>query len=64
MTYTAMHWGVYRPRVAGGKLLGMDPAEWDADPSPIGRSIAEGIVAPCRVRRPAVREGFLRARGA
>jgi biotin/methionine sulfoxide reductase len=64
MTYTAMHWGVYQPRVAGGKLLGMDPAEWDPDPSPIGRSIADGIVAPCRVRRPAVREGFLRARGA
>ncbi len=64
MTYTATHWGVYRPRVAGGRLLGMDGAEWDADPSPIGQSMVDGITAPCRVRRPAIREGYLRARGA
>jgi biotin/methionine sulfoxide reductase len=64
VTYTATHWGVYRPRVAGGRLVGMDGAEWDADPSPIGQSMVDGITAPCRVRRPAIREGFLRARGA
>jgi biotin/methionine sulfoxide reductase len=64
VTYTATHWGVYRPRVEDGQLIGMDGAEWDADPSPIGQSMVAGISAPCRVRRPAIREGFLRARGA
>jgi biotin/methionine sulfoxide reductase len=61
---TSTHWGTYRARVAGDRLLGLDPVSWDHTPSPIGQSIAEGIVAPCRVRRPAVREGFLKDRGA
>ncbi len=64
MSYTATHWGIYRPRVQDGRLVGMDGAEWDADPSPIGRSMIEGITAPCRIARPAVREGFLRGRAA
>lgn len=58
--FTATHWGVYRPRVADGRLTALDPAPWDAAPSAIGRSVVDGIDAPARIRRPAVREGFLR----
>lgn len=61
---TSTHWGTYRARVAEDRLVGLDPVSWDHTPSPIGQSIVEGIVAPCRVRRPAVREGFLKGRGA
>ncbi|MHA7061429.1 molybdopterin-dependent oxidoreductase [Azospirillum argentinense] len=58
---TATHWGVYRPRVERGRLTALDPMPWDADPSPIGRSMVEGITASSRIRRPAVRAGWLRA---
>jgi biotin/methionine sulfoxide reductase len=61
---TSTHWGTYRANFAGGKLVGLDPVPWDPNPSPIGQSILEGIRAPCRVLRPAVREGFLKRRSA
>ncbi len=61
---TSTHWGTYRARVQGDKLVGLDPVSWDRNPSPIGQSIVDGVVAPNRVRRPAVREGFLKSRGA
>lgn len=57
--YTATHWGVYRPIVHGGRLREMRPAEWDGDPSPIGASVPGAVDGPVRVRRPAVRAGFL-----
>ena len=61
---TSTHWGTYRARVEGGKLVGLDSVPWDRNPSPIGQSIVDGVTAPNRVRRPAIREGFLRGRGA
>lgn len=61
MGLTSTHWGVYRPIVEGGRLTGMRPAAWDTDPSPIGQSIPGAIDSPTRVRRPAVRRGFLDA---
>ena len=60
---TSTHWGVYRTRSVGGRLV-LDPVEWDPDPSPLGRSMPEGVVAPCRVLRPSIREGFLKHGGA
>jgi biotin/methionine sulfoxide reductase len=42
----------------------MEPVAWDSNPSAIGHSMPEGIAAPCRVRRPAIREGWLRHRAA
>ncbi|MEG3062800.1 MAG: molybdopterin-dependent oxidoreductase [Comamonas sp.] len=59
MAFTSTHWGNYRPVVRNGKLTGMEPAPWDTDPSPIGQSIPGAIDSPTRVRRPAVRRGFL-----
>jgi len=63
MTFTSTHWGVYRTRVSEGRLAGLDPVEWDEDPSSLARSMPEGITAPCRIARPAIREGFLKSRG-
>ncbi len=64
MTFTSTHWGVYRTRMSDGRLTSLDPVEWDQDPSPLARSMPEGITAPCRIARPAIREGFLKSRGA
>ena len=60
MSLTATHWGIYRPLVEHGRLTAMEAVAWDADPSPIGRSMVDGITSPSRILRPAVREGFLR----
>ena len=59
MSFTSTHWGAYRPVVTDGRLTGMEPAPWDTDPSPIGRSMPGAIDSPTRVLRPAVRRGFL-----
>jgi biotin/methionine sulfoxide reductase len=59
MSLTSTHWGVYRPVVERGRLVAMHAAEWDGDPSPIGHSIPGAIDSPTRVRRPAVRRGYL-----
>lgn len=56
---TSTHWGTYRTQVAGGRLVSVEPVPWDRQPSAIGHSLVDGITAACRVRRPAVREGFL-----
>ncbi len=61
--YTSLHWGTYRPQVRDGKLQALLPAEWDRDPSPIGASIPGAIDSPSRIRRPAVRQGFLERPG-
>ncbi len=61
MPLTSTHWGVYRPVVEHGRLVAMRPAEWDAAPSPIGASMVGAVDSPTRVRRPAVRRGFLDA---
>lgn len=62
MTYTSTHWGAYRPVVQQGRLAAMQPAPWDSDPSPIGQSMPGAIDSPTRIRRPAVRRGFLDAK--
>ena len=58
MTYTSLHWGAYCPRVENGRLVEMQPAEWDRVPSPIGASLPGAIDSPTRIRRPAVRQGY------
>src|SRR5579862_6949310 len=58
--YVTTHWGVYKPRVQDGRVVPMDAAEFDPAPSTIGSSMVDGITAPARVRRPAIRKGFLR----
>ncbi|CAM3203786.1 biotin transporter BioY [Pseudomonas floridensis] len=63
MSFTSLHWGVYRPHVVNGKLHALQPAEWDKDPSPIGDSVAAAITSPTRILRPAVRRSFLERAG-
>ena len=58
-TFTTTHWGSYRVEVEQGRLVGVHPVAWDRHPSPIGQSLPDTVHGPSRVRRPAVREGFL-----
>ena len=58
-TFTTTHWGSYRVEVEQGRLVGVHPVAWDRDPSPIGQSLPDTVHGPSRVRRPAVRAGFL-----
>ncbi|MCU5771673.1 molybdopterin-dependent oxidoreductase [Erwiniaceae bacterium BAC15a-03b] len=59
-----MHWGTYRVRTENGQLTGIDPVEWDRNPSAIGQSLTAAVQGPVRVKRPAVRLGFLQNRAA
>jgi biotin/methionine sulfoxide reductase len=56
---TTTHWGSYRLHVEQGRLIGVSPVPWDRHPSPIGHSLPDTVHGPSRVRRPAVRAGFL-----
>ncbi|MEM7526186.1 MAG: molybdopterin-dependent oxidoreductase [Pseudomonadota bacterium] len=53
------HWGTFRARTAGGKLLDVEPWEGDPDPPAIGPGIEDAISHPTRIARPAIRESFL-----
>lgn len=53
------HWGAFSARVQDGKLTGVDAFGADPEPSPLLASIPDGLTADCRVRRPAVRRGWL-----
>lgn len=64
MILTSTHWGAYHAQVSGGRITAMEPVPWDSNPSAIGQSVPEGITAPCRVRRPAIRKGWLEHRAA
>jgi len=56
---TSTHWGVYDVRVENGRIAEILPFDKDPDPSPIGQSLVDGITAPARVLRPAIRRGYL-----
>lgn len=56
----ATHWGTYRPEVQDGRLVGIRPFERDSDPSPVGQSFVGAVDGPTRIRRPAIRRGWLK----
>lgn len=58
-----MHWGTYRVTTDDGKLTAVSPVAWDSNPSRIGQSLPGAVQGTSRVRRPAVREGFLKGGG-
>jgi len=58
-----MHWGTYRVTTDDGKLTAVSPVAWDSHPSRIGQSLPGAVQGTSRVRRPAVREGFLKGGG-
>lgn len=53
------HWGNYRVLVEDGKIRGVRPAEYDPNPSPIGRSLRDALDPDCRIPQPMVRAGYL-----
>jgi biotin/methionine sulfoxide reductase len=60
---TSSHWGAYRVTTRDGRFHDVRPFEADGDPSLIGGAMADFMDTSTRVRRPAVRAGFLRKRG-
>lgn len=54
-----MHWGTYRVTTEDGALTAVAPVEWDRNPSEIGQSLVGAVDGSSRVRRPAVRLGYL-----
>ena len=63
MTIHGSHWGAFRPRVEGGRLVEAVPFEGDTDPSPLLRSMPGAVHARNRVTRPAVRGSWLDGSG-
>lgn len=53
------HWGAYEIAVRDGRIAGVVGFAQDTDPSPIGRSLVDGVDHPARVDRPVVRRGWL-----
>ncbi|MGI3163773.1 molybdopterin-dependent oxidoreductase [Pseudooceanicola sp. 200-1SW] len=58
------HWGSFRAEMEGGCPRRLVPLAQDPAPSPLGQSMIEGLDAPARILRPAVRASFLAAREA
>ena len=59
MPLTSTHWGAYEVSTSNGRVTGLTPFAGDRDPSAIGPSMAELLDHPTRIRRPAVRRGWL-----
>jgi biotin/methionine sulfoxide reductase len=57
---TATHWGNFRVGLRQDGSLQVAPAQGDAQPSAIGRSLAQTRDANARIATPMVREGYLR----
>ena len=57
---TATHWGNFRVGLRRDGSLQVTPAQGDAQPSAIGRSLAQTRDAGARIATPMVREGYLR----
>lgn len=56
------HWGAFTAVVQGGRLVACEPFDRDSAPSPILRSMPGMVHSDLRIRRPAVRKGWLDAR--
>lgn len=55
----ACHWGAFSALVEDGRLVGVEPFAKDPEPPASLHAWLEGAYAPNRVRRPAVRRGWL-----
>ena len=56
---TATQWGVYDVEVLDGKITGVQGITADPAPAPMGQNILDGIQHDERIRRPAIRSGWL-----
>ena len=59
---TSSHWGVYEVEMAAGEAVALHPFKGDPDPSPIGLHMLAPELDRVRVRRPAIRKGWLEGR--
>ncbi len=57
--YTVMHWGTWQVESSEGELVAVKPVPWDKNPSRIGQSLPDAVTSQTRIRRPAVRAGYL-----
>lgn len=57
---TAFRWGIVRPVVKGGRIVGCKPFEHDYQPSVNLQGIAEMPYSTARIRYPMVRESYLK----
>ncbi len=56
---TAMHWGIYEAESNGRGGARLYPFGLDPAPSPIGLHVLDESVQRLRIRRPAIRKGWL-----
>lgn len=56
---TATQWGVYEVETDDEVIVGIKPIGHDPDPSPLGDALVDGVQHKLRVRRPAIRRGWL-----
>lgn len=57
------HWGAYWLRVAGGRIVGVEPMAFDRHPSTIIHSVPHRAESRHRIAQPMVRASWLRHRG-
>ncbi|MBN0763343.1 winged helix-turn-helix domain-containing protein, partial [Pseudomonas aeruginosa] len=57
--YTVMHWGTWQVESREGEIVAVKPVPWDKNPSRIGQSLPDAVTSQTRIRRPAVRAGYL-----
>jgi biotin/methionine sulfoxide reductase len=56
------HWGAFTALVENGRIVGCEPFVGDPSPSRMLESIVPSVYSERRIRKPAVREGWLRNR--
>ncbi len=56
---TATQWGVYDVTVDGEQIVAVEGIAEDPHPSPLGDALVDGVVSKERIRKPAVRKGWL-----
>ena len=59
MTINGAHWGMFHPRLDGDRVTDVEPFERDAAPADLIYGIPAAVHAANRVRRPAIRTGWL-----
>ena len=59
---TSSHYGVYEVEMRGGEAVALHPFKGDPDPSPIGLHMLAPELERLRIRRPAIRQGWLEGR--
>lgn len=57
--YTVMHWGTRQVESSEGRIVAVKPVPRDKNPSRIGQSLPDAVTSQTRIRRPAVRAGYL-----